>query len=137
VYIIVVLTSRWPSSSSTVRMSWLSSSRDNFAKAGMSKADVHQLLRSKAGRRVGELKRGGLWREERLNRYVTKVDPPDDNCWVPTIQEPSRLFLIVAGGRPGATSAVMHGWNETTRGFRFHTTASSQTIVLTLFPNEN
>ena len=89
---------------------------DNFANAGMSKTDVHQLLCTKAGRRVGDLKRGGLWREERLHRYVTKVDPHDDNCWVPTIQEPSRLFLIVAGGRPGATAAVMHGWNETTRG---------------------
>jgi hypothetical protein len=89
---------------------------DNFANAGMSKADVHALFSAKAGRRVGELKRGGLWREERINRYVTKVDPHDDNCWVPTIQEPSRLFLIVAGGRPGATAGVMHGWNETTRG---------------------
>jgi hypothetical protein len=89
---------------------------DNYAKAGYSKADVHKLLREKAGKRVGELKRGGLWRIERLNRYVTKVDPDDDNCWVPTIQEPSRLFLVVAGGRPGATTAVMHGWNETTRG---------------------
>ena len=89
---------------------------DNFAKAGYSKADVHKLLREKAGKRVGELKQGGLWRIERLNRYMTQVDPDDDNCWVPTIQEPSRLFLIVAGGRPGATTAVMHGWNETTRG---------------------
>lgn len=89
---------------------------DNFAKAGMSKTDVHKFLSEKAGRRVGDLKRGGLWRVERLNRYVTKVDPNDDNCWVPTIQEPSRLFLIVAGGRPGATAGVMHGWNETTRG---------------------
>lgn len=89
---------------------------DNFASAGMSKADVQALFSEKAGRRVGELKRGGLWREERLNRYVTKVDPNDDDFWVPTIQEPSRLFLIVAGGRPGATAAVMHGWNETTRG---------------------
>ena len=89
---------------------------DNFAKAGMSKTDVHRLLSAKAGKRVGDLKRGGLWREERLNRYVTKVDPHDDNCWVPTIQEASRLFLVVAGGRPGATVAVMHGWNETTRG---------------------
>ena len=89
---------------------------DNFAKAGMSKADVHQLLMEKAGRRVGDTCKGGLWRIERLNRYVTQVDPDDDNCWIPTIQEPSRLFLIVAGGRPGATTAVMHGWNETTRG---------------------
>jgi len=31
-------------------------------------------------------------------------------------QEPSRLFLVVAGGRPGAATAVCHGWNETTRG---------------------
>ena len=89
---------------------------DNFAKAGMSKMDVHGFLREKAGRRVGDLKRGGLWRVERLNRYVTEVDHDDDNCWVPTIQEASRLFLIVDGGRPGATTAVMHGWNETTRG---------------------
>jgi hypothetical protein len=89
---------------------------DNFARAGYSKADVHRLLREKAGRRVGELRRGGLWRVERLNRYLTKVDPEDDECFVPTIQDPDRLFLVVAGGRPGATTAVLHGWNETTRG---------------------
>jgi hypothetical protein len=89
---------------------------DNFAKAGYSKADVHALLCEKAGRRVRELKRGGLWREERLSRYVQKVDPNDDDYFVRTIQEPSRLFLVVAGGRPGASTAVCHGWNETTRG---------------------
>ncbi len=89
---------------------------DIFAKAGMSKMDVHKLLCEKAGRRVGDLKRGGPWRLDRLDRWVTKVDPDDDNCFVPTIQEPSRLFLIVAGGRPGATIAVMHGWNWTSRG---------------------
>ncbi len=88
---------------------------DNFAKAGMSKMDVHTLFCEKAGRRVGELKRG-LWKVERLNRWVTKVDPDDDDCFVPTIQEPSRLFVIVAGGKPGATAAVLHGWNETSRG---------------------
>ena len=89
---------------------------DNFAKAGYSRADTHKLLREKAGKRVGELRRGGLWRIERLNRYVQKVDPNDDDYFVNTIQEPSRLFLVVAGGRPGATTAVCHGWNETTRG---------------------
>ena len=89
---------------------------DNYAKAGMSKADVHKLLREKAGKRVGDLRKGGLWRTERLNRYVEKVDPDDDDYFVHTIQEPSRLFLIVAGGRPGASTAVCHGWNETTRG---------------------
>ena len=89
---------------------------DHYARAGFSKKDVHDLFCEKAGRRVGELKRGGLWRLDRLNRWVTKVDPDDDNCFVPTIQEPSRLFLIVAGGRPGASIAVMHGWNESSRG---------------------
>lgn len=89
---------------------------DNFAKAGYSKAAVHELLRKKAGKRVGDLRQGGLWRVERLNRYVQKVDPDDDDFFVTTIQEPSRLFLIVAGGRPGASTAVCHGWNETTRG---------------------
>ena len=89
---------------------------DNYAKAGYTKADVHALLCEKAGRRVGQLKQGGLWRIERLHRYVQKVDPNDDDFFVRAIQEPSRLFLIVAGGRPGATTAVCHGWNETTRG---------------------
>lgn len=89
---------------------------DNFAKAGYSREDTHKLLREKAGKRVGELRKGGLWRVERLNRYVQKVDPNDDDYFVNTIQEPSRLFLVVAGGRPGATTAVCHGWNETTRG---------------------
>ncbi|MGZ8263521.1 MAG: hypothetical protein ACXW2I_05030 [Burkholderiales bacterium] len=89
---------------------------DNFAKAGYSRADTHKLLREKAGKRVGDLRKGGLWRIERLNRYVQKVDPDDDDCFVNAIQEPGRLFLLVAGGRPGATTAVCHGWNETTRG---------------------
>jgi len=89
---------------------------DNYAKAGYSRADVHKLLREKAGKRVGELRKGGLWRVERLNRYVQNVDPEDDEFFVNTIQEPSRLFLIVAGGRPGPSTAVCHGWNETTRG---------------------
>ena len=89
---------------------------DVFAKAGLSKMDVHELLREKAGRRVGQLKQGGLWHPERLGRWVNKVDPNDDNCFVPSVQEPSRLYLIVAGGRPGAADLVMHGWNESAQG---------------------
>jgi hypothetical protein len=89
---------------------------DNFAKAGFSKTDVHKLLCKEAGRRVGELKRGGLWKLERLKRWAHRIDPDDDDAFVPTIMEPTRLFLIVAGGRPGAFTAVMHGWNETSQG---------------------
>ena len=33
-----------------------------FARAGLSRADVHAMLISRAGRRLGDIKRGGIWR---------------------------------------------------------------------------
>ncbi len=37
------------------------------ARAGFSRADVHAYVRENAGRRVGELRRGGPWREDKPN----------------------------------------------------------------------
>lgn len=91
---------------------------DHFVRLGFSKAAVHRLFCEKAGCRVGELKRGARWNLERLHYWQNEVDPDNDDCFVPAIQEPNRLFLLVAGGRSGAgvTAALMSGWNGTSRG---------------------
>ncbi len=85
------------------------------AKRGYSKADVHGRLCEMAGRTVGELKTGGHFRENRIRDFPIPVDLDDDQAFVPTIKEAGRLCLIVAGGIPGPMTAVMHGWNGTSR----------------------
>ncbi len=82
------------------------------ARAGMSRADVHRELCRIAGRRVGELKRGGNWRPERARKIG--VDPDADDCFVPVIKDPRDLHLIVAGGW-GPLTAVCHGWGGGSR----------------------
>lgn len=77
------------------------------AKAGMSHADAHRRLSELAGRKVRELKAGGVWRPERAQKIG--VDPNDDERFMPAIKDPRDLQLIVAGGI-GAFSAVCHGW---------------------------
>ncbi|MBI3067862.1 MAG: hypothetical protein HYY79_02970 [Betaproteobacteria bacterium] len=79
------------------------------ANAGMSRADVHRRLCGMAGRKVRDLKGGGNWRRERALRFPMKVDPDDDDCFIPAIKDPQDLQLIVAGGW-GSYSAVCHGW---------------------------
>ena len=79
------------------------------AEAGMSRADVHRRLCELAGRRVRDLKGGGNWRRERALRFPIKVDPDDDDCWIPAIKDPVDLQLVVAGGW-GPYSGVCHGW---------------------------
>ena len=83
------------------------------AKAGLTKADVHRRLCELAGRTVRDLKRGGQFRPSRIAAFPFPVDLDDDDFWVPTVKEPERLFVIVAGGVPGPMTAVMHGWNGT------------------------
>jgi hypothetical protein len=82
------------------------------ADAGMSRADVHRRLCELGGRRQGDLKRGGNWRPERAR--ALSIDPDDDECFVKAVKEPAGLHLIVAGGT-GPTTAVCHGWNDSSR----------------------
>ncbi len=84
------------------------------AKAGMSRADVHQRLIELAGRRVRDLKGGGNWRRERALGFPIKVDPDDDDCFIPAIKDPRDLHLIVAGGW-GPCTAICHGWSGGSR----------------------
>jgi hypothetical protein len=84
------------------------------ARAGMSRADVHQALVETAGRRVRDLKGGGNWRRERALGFPIKVDPDDDDCFIPAIKDPRDLHLIVAGGW-GPCTAICHGWSGGSR----------------------
>lgn len=84
------------------------------ASAGMKRADVHSRLIELAGRKVGELKRGGNWRRERARALPIAVDPDDDECFIPAIKDPSDLQLIVAGGW-GPCTAIFHGWSGGSR----------------------
>jgi hypothetical protein len=84
------------------------------AQAGLSRADVHRILCERAGRRVRDLKDGGNWRRERALAFPIKVDPDDDECFIPTIKDPQDLQLIVAGGW-GPCTAICHGWSGGSR----------------------
>ncbi|MEK6710857.1 MAG: hypothetical protein AABZ64_09790 [Nitrospinota bacterium] len=84
------------------------------AKGGMSRADAHAELCALAGRRVGDLKRGGNWRRSRALELPIPVDPDDDDFFVPAIKRPEDLQLIVAGGR-GSCTGVFHGWSGGSR----------------------
>jgi hypothetical protein len=81
-----------------------------LAKAGMSRSDVHAKLCELAGRKVRDLKGGGNWRRERALGFPIKVDPDDDDCFIPAIKRPQDLQLIVAGGW-GPCTAICHGWS--------------------------
>ena len=81
-----------------------------FAKAGLSRDAVHALLISKAGRKLGEIKRGGIWRgREGAARWAFEVNLDNDEAFVPAIGDPADLHLIVAGGAGSPGSLVMHG----------------------------
>ncbi|MBY0271052.1 MAG: hypothetical protein K2X06_14365 [Burkholderiales bacterium] len=82
--------------------------------AGMSRADVHARLCELAGRRVRDLKNGGNWRRERALGFPIRVDPDDDDFFIPAIKDPKDLQLIVAGGW-GPCTAVCHGWSGGSR----------------------
>lgn len=84
------------------------------AQAGMSRADVHRKLCGLAGRKVGDLKNGGNWRRERALGFPIKVDPDDDDFFIPAIKDAKDLQLIVAGGW-GPCTAVCHGWSGGSR----------------------
>ena len=81
-----------------------------FAKAGMSRDDTHRLLIERAGRKLGEIRRGGIWRGAAgAARWPFSLNLDDDNAFVPAIGDPSDLHLIVAGGAGSPASLVMHG----------------------------
>ncbi len=84
-------------------------------KSGLSKADVHERLCGMAGRRLGDLRRGGNYRDGRMKSLPIEVDLDDDDFFVPTVKDPVDLKIIVAGGVPGPESAVMHGWSGGSR----------------------
>ncbi len=87
-----------------------------FARAGLSRDDVHRLLVARAGRPLGEIKRGGLWRgESGARRWPFKIDLNDDAAFVPAIGDPADLHLIVAGGADSPSSLVMHGITKASR----------------------
>jgi len=81
-----------------------------FASAGLSRADVQALLIRRAGRRLGDIKRGGIWRGAAgAARWPFKIDLDDDGAFVPVVGNPADLHLIVAGGSGSPSSLVMHG----------------------------
>jgi hypothetical protein len=81
-----------------------------FARAGLSRADVQALLIARAVRRLGDIKRGGIWRGAAgAARWPFKVDLGNENALVPAIGEPGDLHLIVAGGSGSPSTLVMHG----------------------------
>ncbi len=84
-------------------------------RAGLGRADVHARLCELAGRRLGDMKRGGDYRPDRIRGLPFPVDLEDDDFFVPTLKDPKDLKLIVAGGIPGPVTAVMHGWSGGSR----------------------
>lgn len=77
------------------------------ARAGMTRADVHQKLAGLAGRKLRDLKGGGQWRRGRGAQCGYDVD--NDEIFVHAIKKPEYLQLIVAGGN-GPQTAVCYGW---------------------------
>ncbi|MFZ9149745.1 MAG: hypothetical protein ACO22T_01055 [Burkholderiales bacterium] len=49
-------------------------------------------------------------RRERALAFPIKVNPDDDDCFIPAIKEADDLQLMVAGGW-GPCTAVCHGWS--------------------------
>lgn len=81
-----------------------------FANAGLSREAVHRLLIERGGRRLGEIRRGGIWRGAAgAARWPFSIALDDDEAFVPAIGEPGDLHLIVAGGSGSPSSLVMHG----------------------------
>lgn len=83
--------------------------------ADLPREEVRRRLCALAGRRLGDLKRAGQWREEWMEKLPFAVDLENDDYFVPLIKDPADLHIIVAGGAPGPHSAVMHGWNGGSR----------------------
>jgi hypothetical protein len=81
--------------------------------AGWSKADLHRRLCERAGRPLGDLKKSGHYRRERMEGLA--IDLADDGAFVPALRDPADLHVIVAGGVPGPHSALMHGWSGGSR----------------------
>ena len=83
--------------------------------AGLSKNNIKEILLEKAGRSLSSIRNTGRYNVSRLKSWSIEVNLEDDNFFVPSVKNPERLFIIVAGGIPGPMSAVMNGWNGTSR----------------------
>lgn len=80
------------------------------SEAGLSRLEVHRQLIEKSSRRIGDIKRGGIWRgESGADRWPFEVDVGDDDFFVPSVGDPEDLHLFVAGGMGSPSSLVMHG----------------------------
>jgi hypothetical protein len=87
-----------------------------FAQAGLTRDAVHALLVERAGRRLGEIRRGGIWRgESGAARWPFKVDLKNDDAFVRAVGDAADLHLIVAGGSGSPSSLVMHGITTASR----------------------
>ena len=81
-----------------------------FSKAGMSREETHRMLVEHAGRRLGEIRRGGIWRGAKgAARWPFEVALDDDDEFIPAIGHPDDLHLVIAGGSGSPASLVMHG----------------------------
>lgn len=87
-----------------------------FAQAGLTRADVHRLLIERGGRRLGEIRRGGIWRgESGAKRWPFSIDLNNDDAFVRAVGDARDLHLIVAGGSGSPSSLVMHGITTASR----------------------
>ncbi len=89
------------------------------AAAGWSRRHVQQYLYEKARRRVGELRRVGLYGEEvHRNFWPVWLDRTDDDALVPIARVPDDIKVLVAGGT-GRHSLVIPGWGTRTNTLSF------------------
>jgi len=81
-----------------------------LANEGLTRADVHARLIEAGGRKIRDIKRGGIWRGEKgADRWPFEVDVNDDDFFVPAVGDPDDLHLIVVGSTGSPASLVMHG----------------------------
>ena len=84
-------------------------------RAGYSRRDVKRRLFELARLPVGQMRRGGRFRQSGRVDWPAWVDRDDDACLVPMIHDPDDILLLVAGGRPGPHSMIVPGWNKSSR----------------------
>lgn len=92
---------------------------DVVASAGWARRHVQQYLYEKARRRVGDLRRVGVYGEEvHRNFWPVWLDRSDDNAMVPIARVPEDIKVLVAGGA-GRHSLVIPGWGTRTNTLPF------------------
>jgi len=89
------------------------------AAAGWARRHVQQYLYEKARRRVGELRRVGVYGEQvQRNFWPVWLDRDDDQALVPIARVPDDIKVLVAGGA-GRHSLVIPGWGTRTSTVSF------------------